>query len=268
MAVDTMAKLINGLQNRFVLTFNKASTSNMVAGLLATFWRAAGSPPVGALPTTAAMCDGDTVGAWKLPPLPVGSKMYIGEINVSMSAMGQFLLFDRLAHMGGLVGNVITAQTVNLDLAGAAAQGRCDIDGSGVLWVLNTYTNTGATGTTATITYTNTENVPGRITTVAIPATMRAGSVYPIFPNDEDLRIRSIQSIQLAATTGTAGNFGITAMARIAELPIDSPVKNFVGDYAAIALPELTGNECLELCMVCQTTSTGVLIGNAAIIRN
>lgn len=268
MAADTLQKLIGGLQNRFILTFNKGSVSNMVAGALATRWRAAGSPPAGEIPTVAAVCDGDTVGGWKLPPLPGGGvKMYLAEINVAQSVLGQFLIFDRLSHMGGLVGNVITEQTVNLTIADAATQGRCLADGSGVLWGLQVYTALGATATTATVTYTNENNTTGRITTVTIPATMRVDSFWPILPNDDDKRIKSIQSIQLAASTGTAGNFGVTARARVAELPIDSTSKNFIGDYAAIALPELTGHECLELCMVCQTTSTGVLIGNAAIIR-
>lgn len=269
MAVDTLEKLINGLQNRFILAFSKASTSNMIAGALATRWRAAGNPPAGEVPTTAALCDGDTLGAWKLPTLPGGGvKMYIAEINVSQSVLGQFILFDRLSHMGGLSGNTTDSQTVDLSIAAAAAQGRCGADGSGVMWALQTYTALGSTATTATVTYTNENDQTGRTTTVSIPATMRIDSFWPILPNDNDKRIKSIQSIQLAAPTGTIGNFGITARTRIAEIAVDTTSKNFTADYAMLALPELTGNECLELGLVCQTTSSGIVIGCAAIIRN
>jgi len=268
MAIDNLEKLINGLNNRYILTFNKASISNMIAGTIGTRWRTAGSPPAGVLPTTAEDCNSNTVGAWKLPPISGETKMYIGEINVSQTVLGQFLLFDRLSHMGGLVGNSTGVQDVSLGIVGPATQGRCSDDGSGVLWALQGYVNLGSTATTATVTYTNQDDVSARTTTVDIPGTMRLGSVYPIMPNDDDKRIKSIQTIQLTASTDTAGNFGITARTRIAEIAIDVTVKNIIADYATLALPTLSGNECLEICMVCQTTSQGVLIGNAAIIRN
>jgi len=268
MAVDTLQKLIDGLQNRYILTFYKASIGNMITGQLGTRWGGNGSPSPGEIPTSAVVCDSNTLGSWKLPPAPSGSDMYIAEIKVSQFVLGQFILFDRLAHMGGLVGNITTEQIIDLDVSIAAYQGRCDVSGSGVLWALETYTNLGATATTATVTYTNESDVSGRITTVTIPATMRVGSIWPILPNDNDNLIKSIQSIQLTSSTGTAGNFGITARVRIAEVPIDSTNKNFLADYAMLALPKLVGTECLEICMVCGATSQGVLVGNAAIIRN
>lgn len=239
----------------------------MSSGQLSTRWRGTGDPPLGEIPTSAVGCDSNTLGSWKLPPIPPGNSMYIAEINVAQSVLGQFILFDRLSHMGGLVGNITTSQTVNLDVSTAISQGRVVANCPAVLWALETYSNLGATATTATVTYTNGEGIPGRTTTVTIPSTMRIGSVWPILPNDDDKCIGSIQSIQLAASTGGAGNFGITARVRIAEVPIDSTGKNFIADYAALALPKLVGTECLEICTVCGTTSQGILIGNAAIIR-
>jgi len=268
MAIDTLQKLIDGLQHRYILTFSKASISSMTSGQLGSRWRAAGSPGLGEIPTIAAPCDSNTLGAWKLPTSPPGTNMYIGEINVSQSVLGQFILFDRLSHMGGLVGNITTEQIINLDVSTAVSEGRIINSSDGIIWALDTYTNLGATSTTAIVTYTNGSGISGRTTTVTIPGTMRAGSIWPILPNDEDKNISSIQSIQLSVSTGTAGNFGVTARIRIAEVPIDSTSKNFLADYAMLALPKLIGTECLEIGMVCGTTSQGVLIGNAAIIRN
>jgi hypothetical protein len=268
MAIDTLHQLINGLKNKHSLIFNKASAANMIAGALATRWRSAGTPPLGVIPTSAALCDKNTLGSWNLPFIPPGKKMYLGQINVSQSILGQFILFDRLTHMGGLSGIITTPQTVNLDVSAAAAQERCQQQGCGVMWGLQTYVNLGGTASTATINYTNQDDVSGRITTVAIPATMRVDSFYPILPNDNDLIIKSIQTLQLSISTGTAGNFGITSRIKITDIPIDVTSKNFLADYASLALPELTGNECLELCMVCQTTSTGLLMGDISIITN
>jgi hypothetical protein len=269
MAIDTLEKLINGLENRYILTFNKASLANMTAGVLGTRWRGTGNPPPGDVPTSAKTCDGETVGSWNLPPLPSGGvKMYIGELNICQTVLGQFILFDRLSDMGGLLGNTTDEQFVNLDISTPSSQGRCTTDGSGVLWGIDTYTNLGSTSVTATITYTNELNITGRTTTVTIPATMRVGTIYPILPNVDDKRIKSIQKLQLSNTTGSPGNFGITARVRIAEVSIDTTMKNIVGDYATLALPELTGKECLELAMTCNSTAQGILMGNAAIIRN
>lgn len=267
MALDTLEKLSFGLQNRYITTFSKASASNMPSGGLGSRWRTAGAPPAGVLPTTAIDCSVGTVGAMLLPPIPEGNFIYIAELNVSQSVAGQFVIFDRLSHMGGLSGNIITLQTVDLDVSVAASQGRCEEDGSGVLWAIDTYTALGSVASTATFTYTNQADVSGRTTTVAIPATMRAQTIYPIMPNANDLRIKSIQSVQLNLSTGVVGNWGVTARTHIAELSIPYPSVNFVGDYATLALPRLTGMECLELASVCGTTSSGQLVGNAAIIR-
>lgn len=266
MALDSIDKLIAALAGSEKMRFYKPSISNATIGQLHSLWRSNGFPTQGAIPTDAEICTDALPGSWPLPVPGVGQKLYIGKLSASNSVICQMILWDRLSAMGGLAGNVATLQTVNLDIAAAAAAGRCGADGSGVLWGLEWYADTGSTAVTATITYTNDDDVSGRVTTVALAATRRSSTVLPILPNVSDKRIKSIQSVQLSATTGTAGNFGVTARRRVAELPIPIAGVGGIADYAALALPDLIGSECLEVVIVAGTTSTGNLLGSFEVI--
>lgn len=266
MALDSMDKLIAGLANSEKLRFFKPSLSNAAAGQMFSLWKANGFPTAGANPTTAETCGPSLAGSWPLPTPGVGEKLYLAKLSASSSVLGQLIVMDRLAHMGGLNGTLATAQTVNLDVATAAGQGRCAADGGGVLWGFEWYTATGGTAVTATVTYTNENDVTGRTTTVSFAATQRASRFQEILPNVSDARIKSIQSVQLSATTGTAGNFGVTAYRRVAELPLPIVGVGAIADFAALALPALTGEECLALILLCGTTTTGNNLGSMEII--
>lgn len=268
MALDSMDKLVAGLATSDKLRFYKPSLPNATVGQLHSLWRSNGIPTNGAIPTTTfAYCNDNTVGSWPLPTAGVGNKLYLAKLGVSNSMVGQVIVFDRLAHLGGLVGNVATLQASAVDVVTPASQGRCGADGSGVLWCLEWYAETGSTAVTATVTYTNQDNVGSRTTTVSLAATRRISTLLPILPNTSDLRIKSIQSVQLSATAGTAGNFGVTALTRVAELPIPIVGVGSLADYAGLALPDLTGNECLQLALVCGSTATGNLIGSMEVIN-
>ena len=261
-----MDKLIAALGDSYKCRFYKVSVSNRTAGELASLWKLAGFPTVGVTPTTASYCDSSLVGSWPIPN-PGTLQQYIAKMTASSSVIGQLILMDRLAHMGGLSGTLTTAQTVNLDVVTPASQGRCGADGTGVLWCLEWYTDTGATAVTATITYTNQDDVSGRTTTVALAATRRASLLLPILPNTSDLRIKSIQSVQLSATTGTAGNFGVTAMVRQVEVPMPIVGVGTVLDYAQTGLEKISQYSCLFLALVCGSTSTGNILGSFEVVQ-
>lgn len=267
MAIDTNDKLVKALGESTKLRFAKPSLGNKVAGEIHALWYINGFPSKGVLPTAAEYCTKLTIGSWNLPVKEGTNKMYLGKLSGSSSAIGQLMVFDRLSHMAGLSGVALTSQAVNLDIVDAATDGRCEADGTGVLWCVEHYLDTGSTARTLTVTYTNQDDVTGRTTTVAFKATCREGYVQPIYPNDLDLRIKSIQSVQLNGTTGTAGNFGITARKRVGEIPIPIIGVGGLADYAALAMPELVGNECLELLYVCGSTVTGQIIGSMEVMQ-
>ena len=266
MAIDTMDKLIAALGDSYKCRFYKPSISNRTAGDLASLWKSNGFPSAGVNPTTAEYCTGAIVGSWSLPD-PGTLQQYIAKMSASSSVIGQLILMDRLAHMGGLNGTLTTEQTVNLDIATPASQGRCGADGFGVLWCLEWYTSTGSTAVTATITYTNQDDVTGRITTVSLAATRRDSLLLPILPNTADLRIKSIQSVRLSATTGTAGNFGVTAMARQVEVPLPIVGVGTVLDFAQTGMEKISKEACLFLALVCGSTSTGNVLGSFEVVQ-
>jgi hypothetical protein len=125
------------------------------------------------------------------------------------SAPGSSLpLFDRLVDHAGCVANVATAQTTNLPTAALTRE----TSGEGVWAFIEVYGAIGSTTTTVTISYTNQDGTAGR---TSLPQTIggafRTGAqnLIPIPLQDGDTGVRSVQSMTLAATTGTAGNIGI-----------------------------------------------------------
>lgn len=267
MAIDTMDKLVKALAESTKCRFYKPSISNTAAGVLIAMWRSAGFPMQGAIPTTAATPTSATDGAWALPTPGSGEKMYLGKLAASLTVAGQLMIFDRLAHMGGLSGTVTTAQTVDLDIATAASQGRCAADGSDVLWCWEWYADTGSTGQTISATYTNNQDQSGRASqSTSLPATRRAGMCYPILPNVADKFIKSVQTTTLSGTTGTAGNFGVTARKRLAEMPFPLANVGGIADFADLAMQEIQSNSCLELVILVTGTSTGNALGGFDIL--
>ena len=177
---------------------------------------------------------------------------------MQMATAGSFLLFDRLGHNGGLSGTVTTAQTVNGTIP---ASRNAATDGSDVEWWLEWYTDTGSTAVTATVTYTNQSDVGSRTCTVSLAATMRAGRMLPIQPTTAGDMIKSIQSVTLSATTGTAGSFGVTLTKRYAHAPV--AVTNLVNTQGPFQtrIPEVPNDAALFGAVLCSTTSTGLVQG-------
>lgn len=264
--ITTRDQLIAAIADSYKCRFYKASIASQTAGIMCSFWKAAGFPTVGVTPTTAAYCTSATVGGFQLPSV-ITELLYIGKLGAALTTAGQLILFDRLANMGGLSGIVATAQTVNLDIVTPASQGRCGTDGKNVLWCFEWYTATGATAVTATISYTNESDVAGRTTTVALAATRPVGCLLPILPNSADARIKSIQTITLSATTGTAGNFGVTAITRQLEIPMVAANVGAILDYAGTCLEQVSPNSCLMFGLLPSTTSTGNLLGSFEILK-
>lgn len=258
------------------LNFEKASLTS-VAGFLYSGWLAGGQPAAGATPGAAATVTQATTGALGRFVNAGGSKTNrLLELQFYSGSSGCDILYDRLAHMGGLSGTVATptAQTVNVDIATAAAAGRCAADGSDVEWFLEWYTATGSTGVTATITYTNQAGTAGRTTTVTLPASVPASRLIPITVLAAgDTSIQSIQSVTLSATTGTAGNFGVTAAKRICHtnynfLFINAGANGMPGgcmDYLGMKLPKIPDDACLWFVHFATTTSIGIRYGYALI---
>jgi hypothetical protein len=260
--------------NNSPFIIDKASIANAAAGQIFSLFRATGQPGQGAIPTAAALCTKALTGAiaFNNQTAPVTSYLaYISVTNSNNSGMS-FLMRDRIAHMGGLVLNVTTAQTTNLPISlvtlspPAARLGAANY--SDIEWFLDVYTDGGATASNATINVTygdsNSENL-----TVPVGGTLRAGRSISLTPFiiSQGKFIRSINSVTLSASTGTAGNFGFTARRHKFKMPMS--VLNIATDrdWAGLRLPEVPNDACLEMMVICSTTSTGAIRGEGSIIH-
>lgn len=246
-ANDVVAALAGTASNGLRGWYNKNSYTT-AAGFFYSGWTAPGIPAAGATPGAAATPDDTTLGALSAGFLNApggGTTRLLLWSNLATSASTD-VLFDRVAHMGGLSGTSVAAQTVSLGLATAAAAGRCAADGSDVEWFLEWYGATGSTAVTATISYTNQAGTSGRSTTVSIPASVPIGRLIPInVLQSGDTSIKSIESVTLSASTLTAGSFGVTAGHRLTPPGWTSGNAGYVYDFAGVGMPKVGNDPCL-----------------------
>lgn len=243
----------------------KASVANMAAGYIASLWRAAGSPLwlQGAIPGAASTPTDDTAGGIILPTF-TGTTGRVYRFAPIGATANTWLLYDRLAHMGGLSGALATEQSVNLNAATAIAAGRAVA--AEIEWYVEIYTDVGTTGANLSVKYTDVADTPDKIITItgftgASPLN-RSGRGVKLIPAD-GIQIKQVQSVTLSISSGTAGSFGITARKRLASVgQLVANVQPPGTDAISIGLPEIKATSCLEMLCVCTTTSTGIVVGD------
>lgn len=278
MTISTLDALVSALGNnssRFVL--DKASISSVAAGNYVSLWRATGQPGQGAIPGAADVCGHTLTGAMGFSQQTAPATSYAGYVNAICSNSAMTVeIHDRLMHMGGLVGNVATAQTVNLDVHTNLATSNLDArkgdaNYSDIQWWLEWYTATGSTAVTATVAVTYNDGTSGNLTGASLAATRPASFMLPLnglIPAAASGKyIRDIDSVTLSATTGTAGSFGVTATRPRFSMPLPLANKAEVFDWAALGLPEIHNSSCLFPLVVTSTTSTGTVRGGGKIIH-
>ena len=271
MTITTRDKLIDALGNNSSrLVIDKASISNAAAGQFHSLWRATGQPGQAAIPAAAAVCNNALTGALNFAQQTSPATTYGTWANAMCSNNATTLeIHDRLMHMGGLSGTSTGSQTVNLDLNANLASNNLDArkgdaNFSDVQWWMEWYTDTGSTAVTATVGVTYNDGTTGTLS-VALAATRRASLMIPLngfIPAAAAGKyIRDIDTVQLSATTGSAGNFGFTATRPRMTMPLSLANKMETFDWAALGLPEIFNSSCLMILQVASTTTTGTVRG-------
>lgn len=279
MTIATLDQLLDALANNASrLVIDKSSIANAAAGQLLSFWRATGQPAQGAIPgTTPAVPTKATLGAPDFTNQTAPATSYLGWLALQSGNPSQSIeVHDRIAHMGGLVLNVTTAQTITgLDLDAAAlnppAARLGASDYSDVQWFLEVYSDGGATASNATINVTYNDASTGNLNVVAVGGTIRAGRMIPLTPlipvAQQGRRIRGINSVTLSASTTVAGNFGFTCTRQRTVQPLLLANKTEQGDWAALGLPNIPNDSCLMYVCLTSTSSSGTLRGQGKIIH-
>lgn len=183
------------------------------------FYSLLGATPFnGAAPSTAAVPTRTLAGALGQGATPVGKTRRILRIAMANGYGGFRVLCDRLSHQGGLSGTVVGAQTTNLPTAALTRYA----SGANVMAGIEIFTTVGNTATTLTASYTNQDGTAGRVT----PAIQFGGTgfnvsgrFFPLPLQEGDYGVRSVESVSLAGTTATAGDFGVVLYYPIVALP-------------------------------------------------
>ena len=264
MAIQTLDNLLTAIQGGSRNTLTKVSVTSEGAGTYHSMLKVAGLPTAfGPNPTTV---NGDiptntTTYSLNLPTISGGNKCYLSNFVAQSTVAGSLILYDRLWHNSGLVGNVATAQTFTTPTLTRYS------DGVGVEIWLEFYSAIGATATTFTVTYVDADGVT-RTCTYAHPANAETvGQMITFVMPTGSRGVKSISQIQLAATTGTAGNFGLVLMKRIATLPITIPNVATNLDAFGLGMPEIQPNACLCTMLACTTTTTGNILGEITLVQ-
>ncbi len=271
MTITTRDQLIDALGNNSSrLVIDKASISNAAAGQFHSLWRATGQPGQAAIPAAAAVCNNALTGALNFAQQTSPATTYGTWANAMCSNNATTLeIHDRLMHMGGLSGTSTGSQTVNLDINANLASNNLDArkgdaNFSDVQWWMEWYTDTGSTAVTATVGVTYNDGTTGTLS-VALAATRRASLMIPLngfIPAAAAGKyIRDIDTVQLSATTGSAGSFGFTATRPRMTMPLSLANKMETFDWAALGLPEIFNSSCLMILQVASTTTTGTVRG-------
>ena len=263
MAITTQDGLISARANkRQSFAFSRTSIANMAAGQVCSLYRSTGGPPTQpAIPTTAAIPTKTLSLNFNNATSP--DKTYLDYTAAVSTASCVLWTYDRLFHIGGFSGIVTTAQTVNsqstltFPARGGATAGEVE-------WFLEWYADTGATAVTANVAVTYTDATTGTVA-VALAATMRAGRLLQIPPVQGKV-IASVQSVTLSATTGTAGNFGVTCGERCAGCALYLGTAN-IGVEKEAVLCNIPDDGCFWHVALCTTTSTGDIRGEFTLLQ-
>ena len=268
-------QLINALANNNTrIVIDKASIANTAAGQYHSLWRATGQPGQGAIPAAAANCNQSTVGGMRFSQQTAPAQSYLAYLEAASSNSATTMeVHDRLMHMGGLNGTLTTAQTVGIDFNGVTADNMAerigDADYSDIQWWLEWYTDTGSTATTATVAVTYNDGTTGNLTGVSLAATRRASFMQPLnglIPAAAAGKfIRAVNTVTLSASTGAAGNFGVTATRLRGTLFIPIANAKFSADWANLPINTIPNSACPFIAMLASTTSTGLLRGGGKI---
>jgi hypothetical protein len=240
-----------------------------VSGRGCSLWTYDGMPAKGDVPTVGDIPTKSTNGAIPFTAAGGGRDKHLIGASITPLTAGVYLLYDRLFHEGGLSGISTAAQTIQGSTPTPALTR--NTGGAGNIAFYEIYTIIGTASTTLTMTYTNQAGTGSRTSTINIGATgfreVTRMQRIPLAAGDSG--IQAIEQIQLTATTGTAGNFGITIAQPLAWIPVGAAGTMGWRDYTTglPGIPVIDPNACLALMFIPSAATAPELFGSLATIE-
>lgn len=247
--------------------FNKASATSEGAGVFHSLWKVAGFPAAGATPPTGngAVPTAATLGAF--PVASAGGSRVAKMLFASLqgATLGRLTFYDRLWHNSGFVCNSVAAQTI----ASPPVLTRPDALGAGVeLWG-EFYTAPGATAGTWSVSYTNQDGTPGQIATYSKPANAETvGQAVRFTLAAGDTGVRTVESLTLDISSGSAGDFGLVLARPLASIGVTQVNVEAIRDAFQLGMPLLEDDVCIAMRVLCSATNTGAINGALIVGEN
>lgn len=255
MALADYSEYLTKLNARISADFQSTTTTGRASRMNALWPRFLPTPVT---PTAAVITD--SLSAESVGPVPgvgAGRLTVLGaRMNTAGPAGVGVLLMDLLCINGGLSGVVTTTQTTNLPTPALTRY----TSGEGVMAAIIIHTQIGTTATTAIVNYTNQAGVSKVSPSFPIGATgFREAQALILVPlADGDTGVRSIESVVLVGTTGTAGNFGVCLFKPLQLMALNDvesaiPLDAVTSGGVVGALPEVLDNACLTVATIATT---------------
>lgn len=267
MAITTMDQIAAGLAAAPRNDIFAQSVTNVAGGFVNL--QRAGVTSRGQMAVPAAASAGGTLhvagqaGFGNLPDPVGGASLYLAQAALTFTTAGAVWFYDRVWSCSGFTGTLTTAQAVT----SFPTLTRPDANGTGLEIWIECYTATGATAASITVQYTNSAGVSGRNSVATAHITsMPANRMYRVQLQSGDFGVKSIQSVTLSATTGTAGSFGVTLMKKIAVVGTAIPNVPVVSDFAALGMPTIQVATALNAIHQGTTTASGIILGTFTFI--
>lgn len=223
---------------------------NTTEFLFYTCWNWDGMPGIGADPgATCTVCTNSTDGAIPLSAPGGAREKFLTSLFAVPNSGGTVLLVDRLVHIRNLSGTSTSAQTVQGSTPTPAITR--NTGGAGNLILVEIFTAIGSTAATITASYVDQDGNSSTTQSTAIGGTNNSevsrAFILPLAAGDTG--VRSVTSVTLNVSTGTAGNFGVSIVRPLAVLSMTARGAGAYRDYVTglPSMPALLGTECLSL---------------------
>lgn len=268
MAIDTRDKLLAALPGQWK-NFIKVSATSEGAGTWHSLWKVAGRPAAGSNPPLFSAGSGysptrTTTGAVEITNATSGT-LHALKAALAGATLGTLIFYDRLWACSGLVTNILTAQ--NITTPGSLPSGRDPNNGADVEPWLEVYTAPGATGGNWDLTGTDAAGNTSRNWRYVHPANAETvGQMMPLLIGGttpaSQFGCRQATSFICSASSGTAGDVGITLLRRLFEVPFLVANVATLLDAVALGMPQIFDDACVAAMVLCTATNTGHISGS------
>jgi hypothetical protein len=265
MAITTMDKLVAAIATSQQKRFYKQYITAKAAGAWVSFWADTGEPGAGSAPgaTAGVVPTSATAGAIPFTDAGGSDTSYLARLQAMSTTNACILvLADRLYHSSGFSGTNTGVQSVT----SPPALTRPDNTGANnELWI-EWYAATGSGSYNLSVIYKD-QLGNSQTTTFAFQVSPAVGQMQPVPLVAGSTGVRSITSVQLSGSTGTAGNFGLTILRRLGEIVCMLAATGDTLDAFALGLPTIDTSACLFVFGLASTTNIGDVKGGIAIAQ-